>query len=233
MKHSLLQWLARVNLTACLLAAVMSCSTSSDPSPKTSGSGGTASPGTSYWSRGDGQTAYLSLAGTVAKSCANGVETIGTFNGSEPSMTFVISGNTIKFPLQFTSTNTLLLGVPAQAINTNNATIYNKVSSYSCSASGSGSGSGGSGTGSGGGTGSVMFWNSSDQGCGAITVTIGSQTGTISSYYSSGAPGCGGSGCANFTLAPGTYSFSARCSRYSWSGQVTATAGGCLKMLLN
>ena len=76
------------------------------------------------WKRGDGQVAYVKFEGSTAYSCANGVITEGTFNKSDPSMTYVIQGNTIKFPLKFVDTNSLLVGVPDQAINTNNATMY-------------------------------------------------------------------------------------------------------------
>src|SRR5687768_17138979 len=67
----------------------------------TSGSQIGGSPGP-YWSRNDGQrTAYLSLSGGTAKACAGGEETLGTFSSSKPSMTFVIQGERIEFPLEF------------------------------------------------------------------------------------------------------------------------------------
>lgn len=97
---------------------------------------------------------------------------------------------------------------------------------------GTGGGTGGGGTGGGTTNGNVMFWTQSDQGCGNISVTLYGQSGTISSYYSSGAPSCGGSGCANFSIPAGTYSYSASCQGYTWSGSVTSTAGGCFKMRL-
>ncbi|SFT01380.1 hypothetical protein [Sphingobacterium wenxiniae] len=85
------------------------------------------------------------------------------------------------------------------------------------------------GNNSGSGTGKVAFWVASDLGCGNITVTLNTgQQGTISSYYSSGTPSCGSSGNANFTLDPGTYSFSASCSKYNWKGNFTVEKDGCL-----
>ncbi|MBS1782955.1 MAG: hypothetical protein JSS78_07800 [Bacteroidetes bacterium] len=93
--------------------------------------------------------------------------------------------------------------------------------------------SGGNGNGNNGGsTGDVMFWLSSDMTCGSISVTCAGITKAISSYYSSGAPSCGASGCATFTLKPGTYSFTASCSNKNWSGNVTVTSNGCYKMQL-
>jgi hypothetical protein len=92
---------------------------------------------------------------------------------------------------------------------------------------GSGSG-GGSGSSS---TGNATFWVASDLGCGTITVSVNGQSKTISSFYST-SPACGASGCANFTLAPGTYNYSASCSGKTWSNSITVTAGGCSKMQL-
>ena len=84
-------------------------------------------------------------------------------------------------------------------------------------------------TSSGGGstTGQLTFFTKSDLGCGQITVTCNGITRTITQYYSGGAPGCGATGCANFTLNPGTYSFTASCSGKTWSGNNTVTSGGC------
>ncbi|HTL08360.1 MAG TPA: hypothetical protein VL307_08900 [Chitinophagaceae bacterium] len=76
-------------------------------------------------------------------------------------------------------------------------------------------------------TGKAMFWISSDLACGTITVTCNGTTASITSYYKSGTPSCGATGCANFTLKPGTYSYSGKCSNKTWSGSVTITANGC------
>jgi hypothetical protein len=79
--------------------------------------------------------------------------------------------------------------------------------------------------------GSVVFWIASDLGCGNVKVNLNGGTGYISSYYST-SPSCGASGCANFTLPPGSYSYSASCGSYTWSGTVNATSNGCYKMQL-
>ena len=75
-------------------------------------------------------------------------------------------------------------------------------------------------------TGQATFWIASDLGCGNINVTCNGITRTISQYYAS-TPSCGASGCANFTLNPGNYSFTASCSGKNWSGNISVTAGGC------
>lgn len=89
-----------------------------------------------------------------------------------------------------------------------------------------------SGTGGGTATGTAMIWTQIDHGCGVISVSINGTTKTISSYYSSGSPSCGATGCANFTLSPGTYSVSASCSGSTWNGTVTVSSGGCYKLKL-
>ena len=74
--------------------------------------------------------------------------------------------------------------------------------------------------------GQVTFWNTSSPNI--ITVSISGQSNqTITS--SSPATSCGGSGFANFTLCPGTYSFTATDGTSNWSGNnVAITDNGCL-----
>lgn len=174
------------------------------------------------WKRENMET-YVKFVGSKAITCVGGTETIGTFNASEPSMTFVIGQETIKFPLKING-NALLVGVPNQAVETHNAQIYYKSSSFPCD----GSGGGGGGT----GEGNIIFWTNSDLGCGIVSVTLqGQGSGSISSYYGS-SPNCGASGCANFTVAPGTYSYTASCGNYTWNGSITVPANQCFKMQL-
>jgi hypothetical protein len=103
-----------------------------------------------------------------------------------------------------------------------------------CGPRGGGSTGGGS---TGGGsasptTGQLMFWVSQDLGCGNISVQVsGGGSDTITGFYDS-APACGASASATFTLAPGTWSYSASCSSGTWSGSATVTAGGCSRMRL-
>lgn len=82
-------------------------------------------------------------------------------------------------------------------------------------------------------TGEVMFWTDTNLGCGAITVTINSTSSSITSYHSNGAPACGATGTANFILnANSTFSYSAKCNGRTWSGTVTPSPGGCLRIKL-
>jgi hypothetical protein len=111
---------------------------------------------------------------------------------------------------------------------------YQYMQSLDCSTfDGSGGGGSGGGGGGGGTTGSLTVWSQVDHGCGNISVTVNGSTQIVSSYYSSGAPSCGSSGCANFTLNPGTYSISASCSSYTWNATLSVTAGGCSTLKLN
>lgn len=91
---------------------------------------------------------------------------------------------------------------------------------------------GGGGGGTGNATGQVVFWTATDLGCGFITVICDGTSKVLSSYFSGGAPACGASGSATFTLSPGTYAFTASCSGLNWSGTVTVTANNCSKMEL-
>jgi hypothetical protein len=98
---------------------------------------------------------------------------------------------------------------------------------------------GGSGGGGGGGstTGNLIIWTNTNQGAGAISVTVNGEYGSVSSFYSSNSvnnpPSCGSAGCANFTLAPGAYSMQASdASGSSWSGSITVYAGGCSSFML-
>ncbi|MFT3950327.1 MAG: hypothetical protein QM763_25395 [Agriterribacter sp.] len=81
--------------------------------------------------------------------------------------------------------------------------------------------------------GRATFWMYRDLGCGQVTVTIDGISNTISKVFSLGAPVCGEYGAATFTLEPGSYAYSAKCTTYTWSGTITVTAEGCSKMLLD
>jgi hypothetical protein len=171
------------------------------------------------WKR-NGMETYVKFEGSTATTCSpDGVQTVGTFNSSAPSMTFVIQGETITFPLDF-SGNTLLIGVPDQAIDTNTAQYYSRSDNFPCDGGG------------GNEDGTLMFWVESDFGCGPISVTVNSHGGgTITGYYAT-APDCGASSSANFSLPAGTYRYSASCSEYTWDGSVTIAQGQCFKMRL-
>lgn len=102
----------------------------------------------------------------------------------------------------------------------------------SCTKDNSNNGTGGGGTGGGGvTTGQVIFWTATDLGCGNITVTCNGSSKIITGYNGS-TPACGASYAATFTLAPGTYNFTASCSGVNWTGTVLITAGGCSTMQL-
>jgi hypothetical protein len=88
---------------------------------------------------------------------------------------------------------------------------------------------GGNGIGS---TGQAMFWTATTQ-YGQIYVEV---TGTAGAYImkasTSGTPACGTSGYANFTLAPGSYSWTALAPGVNWNGTIVVTEGGCVRRQL-
>ncbi len=108
--------------------------------------------------------------------------------------------------------------------------------------SGGGTGGGGGGTGGGGGgggtgsnKGDVKFWTNQDYGCGPITVSVsGVGSSSISGYYYAGSPNCVPDGYGgNFNdLTAGSYTFTASCQNYNWSGTFTITEDSCLRYQL-
>jgi hypothetical protein len=88
--------------------------------------------------------------------------------------------------------------------------------------------------------GDLTFWINYDPNCGpkiAIEITGHLEThfDTITRYYlTPDIPTCGSSGCANFSLLPGTYTFSASCPGKTWGpAQVAVVEGICKTALLN
>lgn len=79
-------------------------------------------------------------------------------------------------------------------------------------------------------TGSAVFFYNQSQNTG--TVTIAGLTSSITSFYPSGSPDCGASGCANFTLPVGTYTYHVENSASYWDGTLTITANGCVRIVL-
>lgn len=88
------------------------------------------------------------------------------------------------------------------------------------------------GSSGGGGTtsGSAMFWIKSDLGCGNISVTLNGSTKTITGFNTAGAPACGTANSANFTLAAGSYNYTASCTGKTFSGTVDITANVCSRI---
>lgn len=116
---------------------------------------------------------------------------------------------------------------------------YTKTTSWCDNDSGSNTGGSTSVGNTGGNTGTTqttgegLFWTSQNHGCGPISITFnGSSSGSVSKYYSS-LPSCGSSGNVTVSAKPGTYSWSAECDDYTWSGSITITAGTCSSMRLD
>jgi endo-beta-N-acetylglucosaminidase D len=73
----------------------------------------------------------------------------------------------------------------------------------------------------------LTFWTAVNCSPNPITVTVDSQTASITEYFPSSTPSCGYQGCANFNLPAGTYTYSATNTDTTWTGSVTVTKGGC------
>ena len=92
------------------------------------------------------------------------------------------------------------------------------------------------GDGSSDSNGKVTFWTGSDGGCGDIIVSVdGEGTESITGYYENGISGCDALSGANFTLEPGSYSFTATPASCggSWEGDFDITSNGCLTFELS
>lgn len=81
--------------------------------------------------------------------------------------------------------------------------------------------------------GEVMFWVDEDFKFGPISIYHDYVfKGQITKYYPYGAPDCGSSGCVTVRMENGTYNFTASCSSWSWSGEITIKDGNCYKKKL-
>jgi|TARA_R100000306_G_scaffold11683_2_gene13758 hypothetical protein len=87
----------------------------------------------------------------------------------------------------------------------------------------------------GSGTGDFIFWTNQDYGCGNISVSVdGIGSSTIDGYFDSATPDCSNTSAGgNFNNIPiGSYSFTASCSDYNWSGSFTVTEDTCNRLRL-
>ncbi|MBB5396750.1 hypothetical protein [Mucilaginibacter sp. AK015] len=205
-------------------------STGDDNSEDTEETGGTGNSADmeATWARNDGQgNAYLKLSGTTAIACSGGAATTGTYNAGASTMTFVVGGQTIVFPLRMKN-GKLIVGVPAQGTVNNQETEYIKSNIWPCGSGGGGTGTGGAGTGTGngGGTGagngggsgqpakgSLIVWTNQTeygwkpQGINVMYVDVVgvSSTNSIFGGHYTSAPSCGAKYCYTVDLAPGRY----------------------------
>lgn len=234
-----------IKLFAVLLSMTIvsvSCTKDDDTTPSSStGGSSTASKYKGTWVRvvgSSGDETNIAI-GNISGESDNRVYmcewkgVVGLYKGR-------ISGNTITWDASYGLADaevglengklTLIYPAYPQTLLTyySSGTWTNKCGTLSSSNTGGGS-SGSSGT----TTGQVIFWTATDHGCGPISVSINGLSGSISSYYSS-SPSCGASGCATFTLQPGTYSYTATCGTYTWgNSSITISANSCYKMKLN
>lgn len=83
--------------------------------------------------------------------------------------------------------------------------------------------------------GNVIFWQSGTPSYDITTVYINGESMDITINTPYGPSDCFKTGCAHFTLPPGTYNFYAATldGNYKWNGQVTVYLGDCTKMQLN
>ena len=167
----------------------------------------------------------------------------------EGNITVTLSGYSSKYITKYFSSGTPDCGVSGAATYTVPSGTY----SYTAKGQAGGTWSGSvnvvngqcnklrliaNNSGGGGGGGNtptqLMFYTSTDLGQGNITVTLsGYSSKYITSYYPSGAPDCGASGNATYTIPAGTYSYTAKGQAGgTWSGSVNVSNGKCNRLRL-
>lgn len=75
-------------------------------------------------------------------------------------------------------------------------------------------------------TGKVSFWTSVKNG-GTTYIRFGQSTGTLTQFFKEGTPNCDQDGTLTFEAIPGTFSYSAKDDKRTWSGTITITSGRC------
>jgi hypothetical protein len=78
--------------------------------------------------------------------------------------------------------------------------------------------------------GQVSFWNNQSF-VGVVQVTINGNSRSITTTQTAN-PGCTSTGAANFSLSPGSYSYTATDGTFNWSGRVTVSSDKCLTIQL-
>lgn len=227
-----------------------------DTEETTGGSSNTSGGMTGTWARNDGLgTAYLRLSGTTATTCTSGTLTVGTYNASASTMTFIISGETIIFPLSMKN-GSLIVGRPAQANANQQPTPYISTTTWPCATSTGGGSAGGGSTGGGGTTtpakGTVIVWTNKpatgwEQGTTVMNVSVSTVAGGGSSIYAghyTSAPSCGAVYCYTVSVEPGQHVVEGKVyflkplvgptpATYSTSKQVTVVSNQCVSVMLN
>jgi hypothetical protein len=175
--------------------------------------------GTDYWSSSNAFGIGSYSPGTSGTDAYGTTESPYTGTASITDVNTAVTPVTISGTFNFKAINPLTNAT----VTVSNGSFHNvPVTDYNSSGGGGGTTTT---------TGQATFWCNSDLGCGNITVTCNGQTSTISKYFSA-TPSCGTSGCASFTLNPGTYPFTAKCSSKNWNGNITVTKNTCATMRL-
>lgn len=82
-------------------------------------------------------------------------------------------------------------------------------------------------------TGEISFWQSGTPSYNITSVTVNGVVRQITADFPDGPPDCETSGCANFVLNTGSYSYTASDGTYAWSGTFDISANSCLQYELN
>jgi hypothetical protein len=125
-------------LTIALLSSLSCSKESSDSDSDDKAPGQASSKMVGTWERNDGQAkAYIKLEGSVATTCTDNTITVGTYDPSVPSATFIVGGVKYIFPLSMQG-ETLIVKVPSQGNANHVPTEYIKSTKWPCGGGGTG-----------------------------------------------------------------------------------------------
>jgi len=184
-----------------------------------------------YWKRNDAGT-YLDLTSSRPVFCANGEIVGGSYSEIDWQTSeigyFTLSnaGDNVDFQIKKSGNGLILSPYDEVAQQTHSPAGYSLSSTFPCDGGGGNNG-GGNGEGNGGNGNddkvAIKFWMNYDYECGPISVSLNSVGSSQITGYFSGGPNCNSSEYGGYfsNLDPGTYSYSASCGNYTWSGSVT------------
>jgi len=195
-----------------------------------------------YWKRDNAGT-YLDLTSSQPVFCSGGEIVAGSYSNvnwqsaNVGYFTLTNAGDVVNFEIKKNGSSLILAPYDSVAQQTHSPANYSTTNTFPCNggSDGGNNGGGNDGNGNNGGndgggndnqTVAIKFWANQDFGCGYISVNLSSVGSSQLSGYFSGGPDCNTTAYGGYFsgLQPGTYSYSASCENYTWSGSVNLQA---------
>ncbi|PZW42375.1 hypothetical protein LX95_00685 [Mesonia algae] len=195
-----------------------------DPSGQDSGNNsGSTAWAKDYWKRDNAGT-YLDLTSSRPVFCANGEIVGGTYSQVDwhstnvGYFTLTNAGDVVNFEIRKNGNGLILAPYDPEVQQTHDPANYSVSSSFPCNGNDDG--------GNENETVAIKFWTNQDYNYGHISVSLNGVGSSQLSGYFSGGPNCNSTDYGGYFsgLDPGTYSYSASCQGYTWSGSVNLQA---------